>query len=386
MRAEDKVLGLACLLTLLHYTGAFMRVPVLPLYASAHGATPTDVGLITGAQMVVAAVSAIPFGFASDRWGRRAFLLGGMAVSALTSLLLPLVTSQVGLMVIYGAAGLGVAAFTPSVMSLVGDAAAPGTVARAYAWYTTALYTGFGAGPILGGYVAQFWGHRAAFVVAGIIIGAALAVGVMLPLTEAGTARSGALAAFGDLRRNRRVWAGWIATVSGLAVWGAILTFFPLLARDRGISPLEIGLVLGVQSLVNTIARVPLGWVLDRTAARRPYILGGLVTAALATAILPHLSRRIDFVLVGAVLGVALAVAFVAIGAGLSEATTPATRGLAMGGYSTAIYVGMGLASIGLGPVIGRWGYTAGFTLAGAAGVLGTLLAVALWGRSDPPR
>ncbi|HET8575577.1 MAG TPA: MFS transporter, partial [Methylomirabilota bacterium] len=80
MKREDKTLGLACLLTLLHYTGAYMRVPVLPLYANAHGATPTDVGLIMGASMVVAALSAIPFGTASDRWGRRGLLLGGTAV------------------------------------------------------------------------------------------------------------------------------------------------------------------------------------------------------------------------------------------------------------------------------------------------------------------
>ena len=78
MRAGDKVLGLACLLTLLHYTGAYMRVPVLPLYATAHGASPAAVGLIMGAHMVVAAISAIPFGLASDRWGRRTLLLGRM--------------------------------------------------------------------------------------------------------------------------------------------------------------------------------------------------------------------------------------------------------------------------------------------------------------------
>src|SRR3972149_2071249 len=151
MRQGDKVLGLACLLTLLHYTGAYMRVPVLPLYATAHGATPTQVGLVMGAHMVVAAISAIPFGLASDRWGRRTLLLGGMALSALTSLLLPLVSLPPGLMVIYGAAGLGVAAFTPSVMSLVGDVAAPGAMARAYGWGPLGGFAGVGVGASPGG-------------------------------------------------------------------------------------------------------------------------------------------------------------------------------------------------------------------------------------------
>src|SRR5205814_1926599 len=40
------ILGFVCLLTFLHYAGAQMRAPVLPLYAAAHDATPTGVGLI----------------------------------------------------------------------------------------------------------------------------------------------------------------------------------------------------------------------------------------------------------------------------------------------------------------------------------------------------
>lgn len=373
------LLALACLLTLLHYTGAHMRVPLLPLYASAHGASPADVGLIVGSHMTVAALSAIPFGLASDRWGRRVFLLGGMAVSALTSFLLPLVSSGVALMAVYGAAGLGVAAFTPSVMSLVGDAAAPGGAGRAYAWYTTALYTGFGVGPILGGLVAQRLGYRPAFVAAGLLILAGIVLGAALTGAEGDRPRPTPRVALDEIGRNGRVWAGWIATVSGLGCWGAVLTFFPLLGRDRGLTPVEIGLVFGVQSLVNIVARVPAGWLLDRTGGRAPWIVGGLLAAAGGTVLLPWLHRAAGFVLLGAALGVAYALAFVAIGAALSEATTPATRGLAMGGYSTAIYAGLGLASVALGPVMGSRGYAAGFGLAGVGGALGTLLAGALW-------
>jgi len=357
-----------------------MRVPVVPLYASAFGASATDVGLIIGAHMIVAALSAVPFGRASDRWGRRALLLGGTGLSAVTSLLLPLAHARLSLMAVYGAAGLGVAAFTPSIMSLVGDVAAPGTVGRAYGWYTTALYSGMGVGPLLGGYVAQVWGYRVTFVVAGAIITAAIFVGqAALPRTPAGRVRETPVAAFADLRRNRVVWAGWIATVSGLVPVGTIVTFFPLLARDRGMPPVVIGLVLGIQSLVNTAARVPAGQLVDRIRARRPYVVGGCLAVALGTALIPHLDHRTDFILVGVALGASLAVAFVAA---LSEATTPATRGLAMGGYSTAIYVGFGLGAVALAPVMGSWGYGAGFALAGGIGALGVLVSAAVWGLS----
>ncbi len=379
-------LPVACVVTFLHYVGAYMRVPVMPLYASALGASATDVGLIIGAHMAVAAVSAVPFGRASDRWGRRALLLGGTGLSAVTSFLLPLVDTRLSLMAVYGIAGLGVAAFTPSIMSLVVDIAPPGTVGRAYGWYTTALYSGMGVGPLLGGYVAQVWGYRIAFVVAGAIITVAIFVGrAGLPRAEGARIRGTPVAAFTDLRPDRVVWAGWIATLSALAPLGTIMTFFPLLARERGMPPFVIGLVLGIQSLMNTAARVPAGQLLDRVRARRPYAVGGCLAMALGTALIPHLTRGIHFVLLAAALGASLGVAFVAVGAALSEATTPATRGLAMGGYSTAIYAGFGLGAVALAPVMGSWGYAAGFTLAGVAGALGSVLTAALWRDREPP-
>jgi hypothetical protein len=43
------LLAAVCLLTFLHYAGAQMRGPILPLFAAAHGATATGVGFIVAA-------------------------------------------------------------------------------------------------------------------------------------------------------------------------------------------------------------------------------------------------------------------------------------------------------------------------------------------------
>src|SRR2546426_791590 len=101
------IIALVCVLTFLHYVGAQMRGPVLSLYAAAHGATPTGVGLIIGAHMLAAAVGSIPLGRASDIWGRRPLMLAAMALSVATSLLLPLFEREYALVAIYGLAGLG---------------------------------------------------------------------------------------------------------------------------------------------------------------------------------------------------------------------------------------------------------------------------------------
>jgi len=375
------MLVLVCVLTFLHYAGAQMRGLVLPLYAAAQGATPTGVGIIIGAHMAVAALGSIPLGRVSDRWGRRPLLLGGMAVSAVTSLLLPLGERELALATIYGLAGLGVAAFSPSALSFVGDTAAPGRVGWAYAWYSTAHYGAIAIGPFLGGLAADLWGYRAAFVASAAAVALALGVGLVVPLQVAQPSfRSDA--GFRDITSNAGVWAGWVASTSGLLIQGAVFTFFPLLAHGRGLTASGIGLVFLVLGLANTLARFPAGWVLDRTGRCAPPAVAGVLAASALTALLPHVERLAALLAIAAVFGAVSGIAFVAISTALATSTTPAVRGLVMGGYSTSLYLGLGLGSFALGPVITHYGYGAGFVAGAGAGALGTVLAATLWIRA----
>jgi len=379
------VVGFVSLLTFLHYVGAMMRGPVVPLYATAHGATATGVGFIAAAHMMAAAVGSIPLGRAADVWGRRPLLLGGMAVGALSSLLLPLVEGELALMTIYGLAGFGVAAFTPSALSLVAAAAPPGRAGYAFAWYTTAHYGAIGIGPFLGGLVAEWWGYRAAFVGSGVGVAIALVIGLAAPMQGATHVDSRSGAKFADIRSNAGVWAGWVVSVGGLVTQGVVFTFFPLLAHERGLTPTAIGLVFLVLGLANTLARFPAGWLVDSTGRCTPYATGGVLVAAVATALLPHVGGRVTLLALVAVFGAVSGIAGVATGAALAASTTPAARGLVMGGYSTSLYLGLALGSFALGPVITHQGYAVGFAGGGATGVLGTLFAALLWRRAARP-
>lgn len=386
MQPHLSILILVCLLTFLHYVSAQMRGPVLPLYAAAHGATATGVGFIVAAHMMVAAVGSIPLGRASDVWGRRPLLLGGMAVGVVTSLLLPFVEGEIALMMIYGLAGVGVAAFTPSALSLVGDAAPPGRAGYAFAWYTTAHYSAIGIGPFLGGLAAHWWGYRMAFVGSAVGIAIALVVGLAMPMRAVGQASSGSGATFADIRGNASVWAGWIVAASGLITQGVVFTFFPLLGHEQGLTPAAIGLVFLVLGLANTAARFPAGWLVDHTGWCTPYAIGGVLVASVATALLPHVAGQVTLLALVAVFGAVSGAAGVAVGTALTGATTPATRGLVMGGYSTSLYLGLALGSFAVGPIITHQGYPVGFAAGGTAGVLGTLVAALLWARDAAHR
>jgi DHA1 family inner membrane transport protein len=361
-----------------------MRGPVLPLYAAAHGASATGVGAIVAAHMMVAAIGSIPLGRASDVWGRRALLLAGMIITAVTSALLPLAEGAVPLAIIYGAAGIGGAAFTPSALSMVGDVAASGAAGRAFAWFTIAHYGAIGVGSFVGGVVAQAAGYRAAFFVSAAVVIVTFAVGLMsIESSSTRAASTDARATFADVRRNLIVWGGWIVSFCGLVTQGVVFTFFPLLADKRGLTPASIGLVFLVLGLGNTAARIPAGWVVDRTNHALLYAIGGVLIGSIVTALLPHVDRQVGVLMLVAVFGGVNGAAGVAVGVALTRSTTPAVRGFVMGGYSTALYLGLALGSLALGPVIARHGYGMGFWVGGLTGAIGALVAAVLWMRAQ---
>jgi MFS family permease len=378
-------LAVVCVLTFAYYAGAQMRTVIIPLYGAAHGATPTWVGLIVGVHMAVAGGASIPLGHAADIWGRRPLLLGGIVVGSLASLLLPLVESPLAVMTIYGLAGLGVAAFSPSVLSLVGDVAAPGRAGHAYAWYATAHYGAIAVGPFLGGVLADWSGYRTAFIGSAIVIAVALAVGVATPLPPGAHTRESFRSAFATVRGDARVWGGWILSVSGMFVQGVLFTFFPLLAHEQGLTPGAIGMVFLVLGAANTLARLPAGRLMDVSGRSSAYAIAGVLAASMAIVALPHLHDRLGVLTLAAIFGAISGIAFVAISVGLAAASTPATRGLVMGGYSTMLYVGLALGSVALGPVVSHFGYGVGFAVGGITGVLGALAALLAW-RHERPR
>jgi MFS family permease len=375
----NSTIAFVCTLTFLHYASAQMRGPILSLYAAAHGATATGVGLIIGAHMAAAAVGSIPLGRASDVWGRHRLMQGGMALGALTSLLLPLVEGQLALIALYGLAGLGVAAFTPSALSLVADAAPSDKTGHAYAWYATAHYGAIGIGPYVGGLVAEWWGYRPALLVSGLGIAFALGLGLALRVPPVGHASTRSSATFADIKSNAAVWAGWIASVSGLLIQGVVFPFFPLLGQERGLGPAAIGLVFLVLGLANTIARLPAGWLLDRTGRPPLYAVGGVLLASAVTTLLPHVRGQAALLALVAIFGAASGIAFVAISVALAASAAPSARGLVMGGYSTSLYLGFALGSFALGPIIAGHGFGVGFGVGGTVGAVGAVVAAVFW-------
>ena len=366
---------MACLVILLHYVGAYMRMPLLPLYARTGGAGPGQVGLLLGAFSVVAAASAIPGGILADRFGRRRLILAGLSISAATSVALPVTAAFAFLAAVLALAGWAMAALTPAVMAYIGEVAGAGRAGRAYGWYTTALYGGMTLGPALGGITADLGGFGLAFLASGGVLLASLVLAAAgLPgERDPGQQRALSRVPLRRLAGDPMVLGCWGAVFCLTFAWGALLAFFPLYAEDLGFSRRILGGLFGLQALCNMGMRVPVGYLSDRLGVRTPFVTLGMLAFAVAVAAVPTFTDARMLAAAMAVTGVGQGIGAVATGALLGESTEPSVRGAAMGGYSMALYGGVAAGSVLVGPVIGRAGFGAGFAVAAAILVVGAV-------------
>jgi MFS family permease len=383
------LLAICCAVVLGCYFGTYMRFPVVPLFAQSLGADTVMVGLINGAFLLAAGTLSLPLGLMLDRVGKgMKFLSGlGLLMLAASSLLLCVSRTPSQLIWIYLVSGVGLAAFGPTMMSYVAGVSPPTHLGRSYGWYTTALYAGMGLGPAAGGYVAELWGFDAVFILSALFTFLVFGfMAVWLPrarhvLPPAAPQPPLGWAAFREIGANLPLLGSWLASGAGCFALGVFITYLPLLAHDRGLTYGQIGMVFAVQGVVNAVSRLPCGHLSDRVTHRSRLVIWGLLGIAASLAGYGLSRTPWHFYLSAGAMGVSMGLTFTSVSALVVEAAPPEFRGLAMGGYNAALYLGMMVSATALGPVIRRIGFQDGFLITTGITILLTALSYPLMRR-----
>jgi MFS family permease len=346
-----------------------MRFPVVPLFAQTLGADTVLVGLINAAFLLAAGALSLPLGLVATRLGMKRLAGVGLLMLAASSFLLAVSSTPHQLIWIYLFSGAGLAAFGPTTMSYVAGISPPTHLGRSYGWYTTALYAGMSLGPAAGGFAAEAWGFPMVFILSGLSIFATFWVMLFfLPrarhvMPEGHHHSPMGRAVIREAWRNLPLLGSWLATAGGCFGLGIFLTFLPLHAHAQGLTYSQIGLVFAIQGIVNAISRLPFGHLSDRVQHRSLLVIIGLL-GVVATLAGYGISRSpLHFNLCAVAMGLSMGLAFTSVAAFSVETVLPEFRGLAMGGYNSAIYLGMMVSSAGLGPIISRIGFTDGFLI-----------------------
>jgi MFS transporter, DHA1 family, multidrug resistance protein len=385
------LLCLCCSVTCACYFGSYMRIPVVPLYARLLGADTFQVGMINSAFLLMAGLLSMPLGILSDRLGRKLLILGGLILSACSSFLLAFSISALQMVGIYLLFGISLAMFAPTMMSYVADVTPPTHLGRAYGWYTMALYGGMSMGPATGGMMAEWLGFGAVFILSGMMI--LLVFGMaffFLPRARHVVIhhppKRDTVVVLKDLSKNIRLLGCWLVTLGGCFAFGMFVTFVPLHASEQGMNAGQIGLIFAVQAASNALSRIPFGRLSDKVARRSSLVVMGLFGLSVAIAGFGVASNMLEFVLCGIGLGVSMGVAFTSVGALIPELVGADSRGLAMGGYNSSIYIGMMLSSLVMGALAGKLGFSNCFYLVALANVVTTSVFQFLMGKSNAGR
>ncbi|MDO9232551.1 MAG: MFS transporter [Methylotenera sp.] len=156
--------------------GMFLILPIFAIYASTLPDKPSSfmVGLALGAYGLTQALLQLPFGMASDKYGRKPMIYIGLAIFAIGSLVAALATSIEG--IIIGRALQGAGAVSAVVTALVADLTRDEHRTKAMATIGVTIGIAFSLSLVGGPILNQWIGVPGIFALTGVLTLAAIAV------------------------------------------------------------------------------------------------------------------------------------------------------------------------------------------------------------------
>ncbi|ACT49034.1 MFS transporter [Methylotenera mobilis] len=156
--------------------GMFLILPIFAIYASTLPGNPSSfmVGLALGAYGLTQALLQLPFGMASDKYGRKPMIYLGLAIFALGSLVAALASSIEG--IIIGRALQGAGAVSAVVTALVADLTRDEHRTNAMATIGMTIGVAFSVSLVGGPILNQWIGVPGIFALTGVLTLAAIAV------------------------------------------------------------------------------------------------------------------------------------------------------------------------------------------------------------------
>lgn len=339
---------------------------LMPLYVQSLGASVTQVGLFFTLGAIAPLAFQILGGWLSDSVGRlQAVAIGSIAgiIEMIVAVIAPtwewLFISVIGAAVTRAFVG-------PSFRAFIAEETDEENLGRAYA-ISDSLYLVVGIiGPLLGGYLVQGRGFRQMFVVAAAIYALAAAIRIwMARRASRQETKPRERPSLGGLKSSLTEMTA-LLIAGGLVTWIFIsdgildISFrlseqlMPLYqANIIGLSYVQIGWLVSIQSFTSMLILNPAGWLSDKVGEREAIVLGGAFVA-MGYVVFLSSQQFTGFVLAWALFGVGWALFQPAYSALISKAVPERLRGTAFGLFSTSLGI-ISLPVPYIGTQIWRW-------------------------------
>jgi len=354
------------------WSSLYVYVPILPVYASALGASLPMVGVVVGSYGIAQLLLRLPLGLVSDRLGsRRPFVVSGLAAAGLGAVVMALAAEPWTLVAGRTLSGVSAASWVVFTVLFAASFAGAGGSARAMSLITALTSLAQLVSTGLSGVLAEAFGIRATFVVGALL--AVLGILVVLPLSEPRRPAR--------VRAPLRVGGGpllLLATAQGALLVGATQAaaygYAPLYATTRlGASAAQLGLLTVAQFLAYSVAALAMPTLAARWGARRAVLVGSLV-AALGLLLMPLTASLAGMAALLALHGLGRGAAYPLLMTlsilGVPEESRAGSMGVFQAGYS--------VGTVAAPPLAGLLAELAGLSSVYLACGLACLLAAAL--------
>ena len=336
--------------------GLFLILPVFAIFAETlEGATPWLAGLAVGIYGLTQALLQLPFGFLSDRIGRKPVIIGGLILFALGSVIAAMSTDI--FWIIVGRAVQGSGAIAAAVMALASDLTREEQRTKSMALIGMSIGSAFLLAMIFGPMISSTIGVSGIFWLTALLalIGMFIILFVV-PSPQTSRTRRDAVPLpqmVGQVLRNSDLLRLDVGIFSLHLVLTAVFLVIPLALRDAGLPLTEHTWVYLPVMIISILSMVPFIILSEKKRQLKPIFLGAitvLIGTHLVMAQLPP-SENAWFI--------TLIVFFTAFN--LLEATLPSlvsktspadAKGTAMGVYSTSQFAGAFF-----GGLIGGWAH-----------------------------
>lgn len=329
--------------------GIGMVTPILPVYAEAQGASGAEIGLAFSSFAIVQLFISPFSGRIADRYGRKLFIVAGLASYVVTALGWYYTDTVFWTIAFRAFSGIGSALIFSLSQAYVGDLAPEGFEGRYMGAFGIFIASGFGVGPLLAGIIRDQYDIDTVFISMAVMFAAAsTAVAVLLPRSK--RVRSGDVDAppavpWSTILRHPYVQGLYLVGTSLAFAMGASFTFIAIyLEGEFGATATMVGVVLAVQQVTNG-AMQPLSGMLADRFNRRMLIMGGAVLVA-AGYLTPAIVDEYWLVLVGFMLGVG-------IGSSIAQVSTQALQVEIGRGLGMATVMSLQATSFGSGVLMG---------------------------------
>lgn len=376
-----------CMMGFSYIACSSVIAPILSIYVKDLNASIEMVGLVTAMFFIASAVAKFSLGVFAGGKKTITFLLVAFAVFSICPALYPLTDSITMLIVLRAAQGFAYAFIGTASLILAALTISSIERDKGVGTYTAWLSLGLLAGPAITTFSIPLFGVRNTFYFACLMgfIGtfAAFLLNKKVSSIEknwqiigAGVSREALKSKISAITRNRMFDMAFIGNFAFFVLFGVILAYAPLYAKDKlNFSDELVSVLFLLYYIATTVTRLSIGKIVRRVSKPMLVIFATIFAALFSFALaifVNNLVFTVIFALIGAIQGVLFPVGSMLI----AEHIQPSRNVLANSLYMMGIDIGQGIAPLIAAGAIIQYGLEYGFIVSSAISAAATVLLV----------